>query len=35
VIAGEGIATGAPIDDDGGDLIELVRRARTTASPRT
>lgn len=34
VIAGERIATGAPIEDGGGDLIELVRRARaSTGSP--
>ena len=34
VLAGERMATGASIEDDGGDLIELVRRARTTAGPR-
>ena len=28
VIAGERIATGTPIEDGGGDLMELVRRAR-------
>ena len=34
VLAGERIATGATIEDDGGDLIELVRRARTLTDPR-
>ena len=34
VLAGERIATGAQIEDGGGDLIELVRRARTLTDPR-
>lgn len=32
VLAGEQIASGVPIDDDGGDLIALVGRSRTRRS---